>query len=138
TAIVLGETGGALSPLVLLAKVGLGGKQGNGDQFFSWVHVQDFVRALDFIQEHSEIVGTINIAAPNPVKNRLVMKILRNALRIPFGIPAPKWLLKIGAVLIKTETELILKSRNVIPGKLNKLSFEFNFPTLAQAIQNLV
>jgi len=137
-AIVLGKHGGALQPLVQLTKLGLGGKQGNGEQFFSWVHEEDLLRAVDFIQENKEMEGPINIAAPAPVKNCLVMKMLRNATRIPVGLPAPKWLLEIGAVLIQTETELILKSRNVIPGKLTKMGFDFQFPTLELAIKDLV
>jgi len=137
-AIVLGKNGGALQPMIGLTKHGLGGKQGKGNQFFSWIHEEDLVRSIDFIYKNKNIHGVVNLAAPYPEKNKKVMQILREKLKIKFGFPSPKWLLEIGARIIKTETELILKSRNVIPGILLKDGFEFMYPTLEDGIASLV
>lgn len=137
-AIVLGYKSGALQPLRNLVRIGLGGKQGSGAQKFSWIHEQDFVKIVDFVIENEDIEGVYNVAAPNPVTNKELMQMLRNALKIRFGIPTPAWLLKIGAVLISTETELILKSRYVIPDKLLKRSYVFDYPKLEEAIEDLV
>ena len=136
--IVLGNNGGALKPLVNLTRLGLGGHQGKGSQFFSWVHETDLIRAIDFIKETDSIEGPVNIAAPNPERNKKVMLLLRKSLGIPFGIPSPKWLLEIGALFINTETELILKSRNVIPSKLLDKGFVFEFNRLEKAFKSLV
>lgn len=137
-AIVLGYESGAFRPLKNLVKVGLGGKQGNGKQKFSWIHEQDFVRITDYVIDNENIEGVFNVSAPNPVTNRELMNLLRKSLKMPFGLPSPTWLLKIGAVLISTETELILKSRYVIPGKLIERNFKFDFPKLENAIEDLI
>ena len=137
TTIVLGKEGGALLPLIRLTKLGFGGKQGNGNQKFSWIHEDDFVRSIAFIIENTQIEGVVNIAAPEPSTNNILMHTLRKHLKRPFGIPMNKALLEIGARLIKTETELILKSRNVIPGKLQSLGFNFKYSSLNAAIRNL-
>ncbi|WP_299315086.1 TIGR01777 family oxidoreductase [uncultured Aquimarina sp.] len=137
TSIVLGKNGGALQPILNLVKIGFGGKQGKGNQKFSWIHEDDFARSLEFIIENSEIQGPINIVAPKPTDNNGLMKTLRNATKTPFGIPLPKPLLEIGARIIKTETELILKSRNVIPKKLQDSGFRFKHPNLTKALIDL-
>lgn len=135
TSIVLGGTGGALIPIKTLAKLGMGGKQGNGEQKFSWIHVDDFVRSIDFIIQNENLRGAVNIVAPKPTDNATLMKEVRNAVGIGFGLPSPKWLLEIGAILIRTETELILKSRNVVPTKLLENGFTFKHPMLADALK---
>lgn len=137
TSIVLGKKGGAFIPLKTLAKIGFGGKQGKGNQFVSWIHEEDFARAVDFILE-KELIGKINIVSPKPVQNVDFMKKLRKAVGIPFGIPVSKFLLEIGSFFIRTETELVLKSRNVIPKRLLDNGFEFKFGNVDEAFQDLV
>lgn len=136
TSIVLGKKGGAFLPLKNLAKIGFGGKQGKGNQFISWVHEKDFARALEFILE-KELTGVVNIVSPKPIRNAAFMKILRKSLGIPTGIPINEKLLKFGAKIIGTETELVLKSRNVIPKRLLENGFEFEFGDLEMALKNL-
>jgi uncharacterized protein len=138
TAIVLGNDGDALKKLKLITKIGLGGIQGSGLQKMSWVHIHDFCRAVDFLIKNSNLKGSINIAAPNPVTNYDFMATLRAKLKIPFGLPAPVFLLEIGTLLLQTETELLLKSRNVYPEILLENGFEFEFETIGQAFDNLI
>ncbi|OAQ39924.1 epimerase [Pedobacter psychrophilus] len=137
TSIVLGKKGGAFIPLKRLTQFGLGGKQGGGNQYISWIHEEDFARAISFIVK-DKMTGVINVVSPKPITNELFMAELRNQLKIPFGIPTPKFLLKIGAKIIGTEPELVLKSRNVIPDKLIKNGFVFKFESLDKALKNLV
>lgn len=137
TSIVLGKHGGAFIPLKTLAKFGFGGQQGKGNQFISWIHETDFARAIEFIIER-EMTGVVNIVSPKPIENRNFMALLRKAVKVPFGIPINETLLKLGAILIRTEPELVLKSRNVIPKKLQQNGFQFEFDTLEKALKNLV
>ncbi|MEP2935819.1 MAG: TIGR01777 family oxidoreductase [Gilvibacter sp.] len=138
TSIVLGKKGGALLPLKNLVKSGFGGKQGDGEQKVSWIHEQDFARSVQFIIENEHIEGVINLVAPTPVTNKKFMKSLRETLQVSFGLPLPRPLLEIGAKLIKTETELILKSRNVIPDRLLQQGFRFRFPRVELALKDLL
>ena len=135
--IVLGASGGALIPLKRLAQFGLGGRQGDGKLYFSWVHEQDFVEVVKWVIQNESATGIYNVASPNPVPNAVFMKQLRQALKVPFGIPSPKWLLTIGARLIGTETELILKSRRVIPTRLKEEGYQFTFSTIAETLENV-
>ncbi|MCC9071833.1 TIGR01777 family oxidoreductase [Flavobacterium sp. F-65] len=137
TSIVLGKNGGALVPLKTLAKFGLGGKQGKGNQFVSWIHETDFVQAVDFIIQ-KEMTGVVNIVSPKPIRNVDFMNELQKTVGSPFGIPISEPLLKFGAVLIRTEAELILKSRNVIPKRLQENGFQFEFDTIEKALKNLI
>lgn len=136
TSIVLGKNGGAFVPLKTLAKFGFGGKQGKGNQFISWVHEDDFTRAINFIIE-KEIIGVVNIVSPKPITNRDFMAFLRKSVGVPFGFPISELLLRIGSIIIKTESELVLKSRNVIPKRLLENGFQFKFDTLEKALKNL-
>lgn len=136
TSIVLGKNGGAFVPLKTLAKLGFGGKQGKGNQFVSWIHEEDFARAVEFIIE-KEITGAVNIVSPKPIANKSFMSLLRKAVGIPFGIPISEPLLKIGSFFIRTEAELVLKSRNVIPKRLLENEFKFKFDTLEKALKNI-
>lgn len=136
TSIVLGKNGGAFPPLKALAKLGFGGAQGTGNQFVSWIHEKDFARIVEFILD-KKITGVVNTTAPEPIRNALFMRALRNALGIPTGIPIGKKLLEFGAKIIGTETELVLKSRNVIPQKLEQHGFKFVYGTLEKALYNL-
>lgn len=136
TSIVLGKKGGAFIPLKKLTQFGLGGKQGNGNQFISWIHEEDFARAIEFVID-KQIIGVINIVSPQPVKNKIFMSKLRTQLNVPGGIPTPKLLLQLGAKIIGTEPELVLKSRNVIPERLLKNGFGFKFKTTDEAFKDL-
>ena len=136
TSIVLGKKGGAFIPLKKLTQFGLGGKQGNGNQFISWIHEEDFARAIEFVID-KQIIGVINIVSPQPVKNKIFMSKLRTQLNVPVGIPTPKLLLQLGAKIIGTEPELVLKSRNVIPERLLKNGFGFKFKTTDEAFKDL-
>ena len=127
TAIVLGREGEAFHKLKTITRLGLGGQQGNGRQKMSWIHVEDFCRAVEFIIRDEKINGPINISAPNPIDNQSFMKKLRDKLKIPFGIPSPVFLLEIGTLFLQTETELLLKSRNVYPERLLNYGFRFRF-----------
>jgi hypothetical protein len=124
--------------LLRLIRFGLGGAAGSGSQFISWVHYIDFLRAIDFLIEHEELNGPVNISSPNPLPNRNFMRILRQAWGTRIGIPAAEWMLEIGAFVLRTETELILKSRRVIPGRLRDAGFDFQFPNWPEAAQDLV
>ena len=137
-AIVLGKNGGVIKPLKNLVRFGLGGKQGNGNQMFSWIHIEDLYNVILFVQQHKEISGVLNTSAPNPVNNKTLMELMRKYVGVPVGLPTPAWLLKMGAVIIKTETELVLKSRWVIPERLLNAEFEFKYPTMAEALKNIL
>jgi uncharacterized protein (TIGR01777 family) len=137
-AIVLGKNGGVLKPFLNLVRFGLGGRQGNGHQMFSWIHIADVFNILLFIMEHEELCGVYNCSAPNPITNETLMKTFREKTNTKIGLPSPAWLLKIGAVMISTETELILKSRWVIPEKLLKAGYTFRYPSLDEALENIL
>ncbi|MEO7522860.1 MAG: DUF1731 domain-containing protein, partial [Ferruginibacter sp.] len=127
-----------IKPLTNLVRLGLGGKQGKGTQMFSWVHEEDLFNIICFIQCHEKLAGIFNCSAPHPVTNYVLMKTLRKVMHIQIGLPAPEWLLKAGAVIIRTETELILKSRWVIPEKLMKEEYLFEYPTIDAALNNIL
>lgn len=137
-AIVLGKDGGVVQAIKNLVRFGLGGKQGSGNQMFSWVHIEDLYSVIIFLQQHKELQGVFNTSAPNPVTNKTLMQVFRNNMKMPLGLPTPKWLLKIGAVFIKTETELVLKSRWVIPESLLQAGFVFKFKTIDEALKNIL
>ena len=130
--------GGVFATLLGLVRAGLGGSAAGGHQFISWIHGQDFIRALEFLISHTELDGIVNVASPNPLPNREFMRDLRQAAGIRIGLPATKWMLEIGAFVLRTETELILKSRRVIPGRLLESGFAFEFPDWPKAARDLV
>ncbi|MDB5319797.1 MAG: hypothetical protein JWN40_1428 [Phycisphaerales bacterium] len=107
--------GGVFEAFHRIVRLGLGGTLGRGDQYVSWVHFQDFCRAVHFILDHPDLTGPVNVASPNPIPNKQFMRTLRQAAHKKIGLPATKWMLEIGALLLRTETELLLKSRRVIP-----------------------
>jgi len=133
-AIVLGKNGGVMPYFHNLAKFGLGGKQGNGQQYFSWVHEQDVTGIIDFLVSHPELEGVFNVSAPNPVPNYAFMQAVRKVVKAPFGLDTPKWLLQMGSVFIGTETELILKSRWVLPRRLTEAGYRFAVPNINVAL----
>jgi uncharacterized protein (TIGR01777 family) len=131
------DAGGVFDTLLALVRCGLGGQTGNGRQFMSWVHEEDFVRAVRWLIEHDEIDGVVNIASPNPLTNAEFMRALRDAWGIRVGLPAATWLLEIGTFLLRTESELILKSRRVVPGRLLEHGFDFVHPHWPDAARDL-
>jgi uncharacterized protein (TIGR01777 family) len=139
TSLVFSPTmGNIFMVLSNLVRLGLGGTQGNGRQYVSWMHEADYARAIEFLIEHEEFEGAVNLASPNPVPNREFMAALRDAWDVPNGLPAPAPLIKLGAIFLRTEPELVLKSRRVVPGKLMDAGFEFEFPEWAGAADDLV
>lgn len=136
--IVLGRRDGAFPRLLALARMGLGGLQGNGDQYTSWIHEQDAAKCTEWLLENEQLSGIFNATAPKPVQNRYMMNAIRQACGMPFGLPAPAWLLEIGARLIGTETELLLKSRWVVPKRLLDHQFEFSYADITHAVNDIV
>ncbi|TWT25330.1 TIGR01777 family oxidoreductase [Planomicrobium sp. CPCC 101110] len=138
TAIVLGEDGGVMTPYLNLVRFGLGGMQGSGDQMFSWIHIEDLYRIVLFLQEQPQLNGIFNCSAPHPVSNRMLMSELRKQANRPMGFRAPAWMLEMGAAMIRTETELVLKSRWVLPERLQKEGFEFRYDTIDKALAHIM
>jgi uncharacterized protein (TIGR01777 family) len=130
--------GNAFAVLSNLARIGLGGTQGNGRQWVSWIHEEDFARSVEFLIAREDLEGPINLASPHPEHNRDFMAILREAWDMPNGIPAPRPILELAAFFMRTETELVLKSRRVVPTRLLEAGFQFNFPNWPHAAQDLV
>jgi len=137
TAIVLGQSGGAFEVMHKLAKIGLAGKQGSGEQWVSWIHIQDFCRSIEFIL-NNEMPSVVNVVAPNPIQNKTFYATIRKNVRPFISIPQPEWMLTLGAMFMQTETELILKSRKVIPNVLGDAGFSWQFPKIQDAVKNLV
>jgi NAD dependent epimerase/dehydratase family enzyme len=139
SAVVLSPTAGsAFGVLSNLVRLSLGGRQGNGRQFVSWIHEADYARAVEFLIAHEELQGPINIAAPNPLPNREFMAALRWAWDVPNGVPAPSLAIKLGAIFLRTEPELVLQSCRAVPGRLLDAGFEFQFPDWPEAAEDLV
>jgi NAD dependent epimerase/dehydratase family enzyme len=136
-AVTLGE-GGIMVPYLNLCKAGLGGHHGSGKQMFSWVHVEDVCRMVDWLWEQKELEGVFNCAAPGPVSNKTFMQLLRKATGQRFGLPAPAWMLELGAWLIGTETELMLKSRWVLSTRAHNEGFRFKYDTLEKTFAAIV
>ncbi len=139
TAMVMGTgQGGVFDVLSTLARRGLGGTIASGRQYVSWIHEADFARAVDLLIADDELEGGINLVAPGPLPNRDFMRLLRDAWGVRVGMPAAAWMIEIGTFLMRTESELVLKSRWVLPGKLQAAGFDFLFPEWGGAARNLV
>ena len=136
-AITLGA-GGVMTPYFYLLKFKLGGRQGNGKQMYSWVHIEDTCRMIEWIDEHADIEGTYNCVSPNAVTNEEFMRTLRKVTGHKIGLPAYEWMLAIGVRLIGSETELILKSRWVLPTKIAQTGFTFKYPLLEEAFKDII
>ncbi len=132
------DPGGVFSVLSRLARLGLGGTQGSGNQYVSWIHEEDFCRATEFLIERKNLEGPVNLTAPCPLPNRDFLRELRRAWGRSIGLPATPWMLKVGAFFLRTETELILKSRRAVPTKLLRSGFDFTFRTWPEAARELV
>lgn len=131
------DRGGVFDVLLGLVRWGLGGRAGDGRQYVSWIHDHDFIRAVNWLLGHDEIRGPVNVSSPNPVPNAEFMRTLREAWGTGFGLPASRWVLEVGAWAVRTETELVLKSRRVTPGRLLEAGFSFDFPTWPEAARDL-
>lgn len=135
--LVLGKGEGVLPVLTKLAKVGLGGHHGNGKQKFAWIHIDDVLNIIDFV-EFGDLEGPVNCTTDTTINNKEFMQALRKSLKMPFGIPTPKFAMELGAIIMGTESELILKSRFVKPKKLLDKGFEFQFTDIGKALNDLV
>jgi uncharacterized protein len=131
------ERGGVFDVLLRLVRWGLGGTAGDGRQYVSWMHDVDFIRAIYWLIQRSDLAGPVNLAAPHPLPNAEFMRTLRSAWGARIGLPATRWMAEVGAFLLRTESELILKSRRVLPGRLLESGFVFRFPTWAEAAADL-
>lgn len=131
------DPGGVFDVMRGLVARGLGGTLGDGRQYVSWIHDVDFVRAIDWILGREHLAGPINLAAPGPVPNAEFMRAFRQAWGIGWGLPARPWMLEIGAWFLRTETELLLKSRRVVPGALLEDGFAFEWPEWPAAVEEL-
>ncbi|MGA3161219.1 MAG: DUF1731 domain-containing protein [Terracidiphilus sp.] len=139
SAVVLSPTAGsAFGVLSNLVRMGLGGTQGNGRQFVCWIHEADYARAVEFLVEREDLDGPVNLVAPNPLSNRDFMTVLRWAWDVPNGLPAPSLAIKLGAIFLRTEPELVLQSCRAVPGRLLEAGFTFEFPEWAEAAEDLV
>jgi uncharacterized protein (TIGR01777 family) len=137
TAMVMGTApGSAFNILSRLARFGLGGPLAGGAQYVSWIHERDFVRAVDFLLRRPDLSGAFNLASPNPLPQREFMAALTTKQRL--ALPASRWMLEIGAFFLRTETELILKSRRVVPGRLLDAGFTFEMPRWPHAARDLM
>ena len=137
--IVLGwEKGGVMYPYMNLLKFGLGGYQGNGKQRYTWVHIADVAGMITWLYENEHLSGVFNCTSPNPVLNKDFMRTLRQATGHLFGLPAPAFMLEIGAAIIGTESELLLKSRWVLPTRALKEGYTFRYPGLSKAIDHIL
>ena len=138
TTMVLGHGRNSVFPVLCrLARFRLGGRMGSGQQFVSWIHQEDFCRAIEFLLSREDLSGPVNLAAPNPLPNAEMMRAFRELVGAPFGLPATEWMLEVGAFFLRTETELILKSRRVVPGRLTESGFQFRFPHFREAVADL-
>ncbi|MFJ8579471.1 TIGR01777 family oxidoreductase [Micromonospora sp. NPDC093277] len=131
------DRGGVFDVLSWLARLGLGGSVAGGRQYVSWIHDQDFARAIRFLIERDDLTGAVNLAAPGPLPHREFMRELRSAWRMPVGLPATRWMAEVGAFAIRSDTELLLKSRRVAPGRLSDAGFTFGYPQWQAAAVDL-
>ncbi|MEU3980455.1 TIGR01777 family oxidoreductase [Streptomyces sp. NPDC026672] len=132
------DRGGVFDVLSRLARFGLGGAVGGGAQYVSWIHDEDFVRAVEFLMARDDVEGPVNLAAPGPLPQRDFMRALRRAWGVPVGLPATRWMAEAGAFALRSDTELLLKSRRVVPGLLRAAGFDFVHPEWEGAAASLV
>ena len=132
------DRGGVFDVLLRMARLGLGGPVAGGGQYVSWIHDHDFTRAVELLLEREDLDGPVNLAAPEPLPQRDLMQILRRTWGRRFGLPATAWMAEIGAWVLRSDTELLLKSRRVVPGRLLEAGFVFEHPQWAEAAEDLV
>ncbi|MGW4443986.1 TIGR01777 family oxidoreductase [Streptomyces sp. NPDC004682] len=132
------DRGGVFDVLSRLVRLGLGGPVAGGAQYVSWIHEEDFVRAVEFLIAHDDLDGPVNLSSPGPLPHRDFMRALRTAWGVPLGLPATRWMAELGAFALRSDTELLLKSRRVVPGRLGAAGFTFAFPEWEKAAASLV
>ncbi|MDT0386395.1 epimerase [Streptomyces dubilierae] len=132
------DRGGVFDVLLRMARLGLGGPVAGGGQYVSWIHDRDFARAVEFLVARDDIAGPVNLAAPGPLPQRAFMRDLRAAWGVPVGLPATRWMAEAGAFVLRSDTELLLKSRRVVPGRLLEAGFAFDRPDWPAAADDLV
>lgn len=132
------DRGGVFDVLLRLVRLGLGGPVAGGAQYVSWIHDDDFVRAVEFLVARDDLDGPVNLAAPSPLPHRAFMRELRHAWGVPAGLPATRWMAELGAFALRSDTELLLKSRRVVPGRLLDAGFAFDRPEWPRAAADLV
>ncbi|AWS42861.1 TIGR01777 family oxidoreductase [Streptosporangium sp. 'caverna'] len=132
------DRGGVFDALLRMARLGLGGPVAGGAQYVSWIHDRDFVRAVEFLTDRDDLAGPVNLAAPVPLPQRMFMRVLRTAWGVPVGLPATKWMAELGAFALRSDTELLLKSRRVVPGRLLEAGFTFDHAQWPDAADDLV
>ncbi|MET9127727.1 DUF1731 domain-containing protein [Streptomyces sp. NPDC004528] len=132
------DRGGVFDVLSRLVRLGLGGAVAGGAQYVSWIHDEDFVRAVEFLIARDDIEGPVNLASPGPLPHRDFMRALRTAWGVPVGLPATRWMAELGAFALRSDTELLLKSRRVVPGRLDAAGFAFAHPGWERAAGSLV
>ncbi|KUN20153.1 epimerase [Streptomyces antibioticus] len=132
------DCGGVFDVLRTMVRLGLGGPVAGGAQYVSWIHEHDFVRAVEFLVDRDDLAGPVNLAAPGPLPHRAFMRDLRTAQGMPLGLPATRWMAEIGAFVLRSDTELLLKSRRVVPGRLLEAGFAFEYPQWSDAARDLV
>ncbi len=132
------DSGGIFNTLLWMTRLGLGGPVNGGEQFVSWIHEHDFVRAVVLLLERNDFTGPVNLCSPNPLPQKDFMAALRRARGMPIGLPATNWMAEIGAFFLRTDTELLFKSRRVTPGRLLESGFEFQYPDWFSAAGELV
>ncbi|MEW2272525.1 TIGR01777 family protein [Streptomyces sp. SID685] len=132
------DPGGVFAVLSGLTRLGLGGPVAGGAQYVSWIHEHDFVRAVEFLVDREDLAGPVNLAAPLPLPQRAFMRALRSAWGVPMGLPATRWMAEVGAFALRSDTELLLKSRRVVPGRLTEAGFAFQYPQWPRAADELV
>ncbi len=139
SAMVFGKgCGGVMDAFLRIVHLGLGGTLGSGDQYVSWIHTDDFCNSIQWILDHEKLEGTINVAAPHPLPNREFMRVLRDVCGQKFGLPATAWMLESGAFFLRTETELLLKSRRVVPSRLLRSGYRFQYTQWRDAAREIV
>jgi uncharacterized protein (TIGR01777 family) len=139
TTMVLGMSRNSVVPVLRrLTRLGLGGRMGSGKQFVAWIHEEDFCRAVEWVIAHEALSGPVNFAAPKPLPNAEMMRLFRELCGMPFGLPAMEWMLELGAIFLRTETGLIIKSHRVVPGRLLASGFTFRFPHFREALEGIL
>ena len=128
---------GIFDYLLWLVRCGIGGTAGSGKQFISWIHYIDYINAIKFLIENDQIDGAVNVSSPNPIPNQQFMAQLRKVWGMRFGLPSYEWMLEVGAIFLQTESELVLKSRRVIPSRLIDAGFKFEYGDWENASREL-
>lgn len=137
-AMVFSRKGGAFPRFAQLVRFGLGGRHGSGKQYVSWVHEDDVARFFQWLVDTPAVEGVVNLSAPDPVREMDLMRALRERIKPLFALPSPRWMLELGALLLRTETELVLKSRRVASARAARLGFRFAYPGIGLALEELL